>query len=862
MAALKPVSSEEIQPATRPLEAEEAEAAEDWPGLQLGPTSWIERGQIWSLELQPYDATTSPVSADFESSAEGAEPLKTSEHQSEEGKRIPSAHQQAKKMLAGDAGRRHPNLKQSVDQTSANKYRYACDRCDKEFQWFSLFARHKNAHPGRKASRQSCRLGQKQAARCSSNPLTPVSSPQNLFADGKETAQQSAVRGANQNKQTKKLLVCIWCGRNFRWPSHLARHYQVECYRNKGGRRCRKQLEVNDQSSAASEPAPLEAEEITADTGESSHEGSTPITDQTANAENLYICEQCGLDFQRSSDLDQHQLVHSRRKTVRHSVCQLEACCPRPPVPALWHDEKGVVCDPCGTIRPNQDPANEDKQSPRAPVSLPLKVETMYVDASGRKSELMTDQITHAKDLSLCEQCGKGFRYPSVLARHQRVHFGKEKARQHQCHSEGMRPNPQKANPTPLQMDGAFGNSHKSFRQNSQLVPGQTTSVKKPHICGQCGKGFRYPSDLARHEPTHSRRKKDTKMSPPGSLKTTDQNSKLPTSYLCDECGQQFQFLSDFTEHVYTHSVKRPYSCAICGCQFKRYVQLKKHEKWHEMSEEEEEEEEEGGGEAEVVVEKDDDDDDWVAVKDEDEKTYQGVYEEDVPTENAPKKQLRYYYPMASVAHNKPFGSFGGCECGVCHKETSSRSELRPPNSVWEIGVNGLPSLLSLPQTCECGYCESFGDSTSHAHLTNMPSLSTGIAARCELASAQRSCKSVADKPAVRSSSGGAHKNVASTWRKKVAEDKPFACPVCPKSFSQPSYLAKHLDVHSTGKPYQCATCKKRFARRSYLFKHRRVHTVNLTHECPECGSYFTQVSYLRKHMGMHRRKRMHKHRR
>ncbi|XP_072860594.2 tubulin polymerization-promoting protein family member 2 isoform X2 [Pogona vitticeps] len=60
MAALKPVSSEEIQPATRPLEAEEAEAAEDWPGLQLGPTSWIERGQIWSLELQPYDATTSP----------------------------------------------------------------------------------------------------------------------------------------------------------------------------------------------------------------------------------------------------------------------------------------------------------------------------------------------------------------------------------------------------------------------------------------------------------------------------------------------------------------------------------------------------------------------------------------------------------------------------------------------------------------------------------------------------------------------------------------------------------------------------------------------------------------------------------
>ncbi|KAJ7313844.1 hypothetical protein JRQ81_005592 [Phrynocephalus forsythii] len=131
---------------------------------------------------------------------------------------------------------------------------------------------------------------------------------------------------------------------------------------------------------------------------------------------------------------------------------------------------------------------------------------------------------------------------------------------------------------------------------------------------------------------------------------------------------------------------------------------------------------------------------------------------------------------MGSRVHSNPFDNLGGCECNLCHQGKSRRSELCPPNSVWEIGVSGLPRLLSLPQTCECGYCES-GDGSSDALLNTASPFSTGILGRKELASAQCSCESTTDRPAIQSSSGA--DRVASTLREKA------------------SYLRKHMRIHA-----------------------------------------------------------------
>ncbi|KAJ7313843.1 hypothetical protein JRQ81_005590 [Phrynocephalus forsythii] len=464
--------------------------SQDWPGLQLGPTSWIERGQIWSLELQPYDATTPPVS-DLEGSAEGAEHLKA-QRRSEEGEGIPLAQRQTQETFT--------TLKPRVDQNSATKRWYACDRCDKEFQWLSHLNQHKNSHPGRNAPRQSRRWGQNQAAVSSPDLLAPVSGPrQNLLAGGNKRAPQNSGKGSNQAKRTKRLLICTWCGRDFRWPSHLARHYRIKCYINKIRRR-RKLPKEGSQGSVAPEAAPVEATKITADAGETGQHKSAPTTDQAPSVSSLCICEQCGQGFQWLSDLAQHQRTHSRRKTVRPNVCQLESCCPRATVPTVQHGEKGIaksckmpsqtskrapctkdlhlydqrredierpsacahhcqnMCSAGKAIRSNQDQVGEDKLSLEKPASLPQKVKTVFVDASetlGQKSELTTDPITHSKDLLLCELCGKGFRYLSLLARHQQGHYGKEQASQHQYHSNAVSPDPWKRSPYTLASGGS-----------------------------------------------------------------------------------------------------------------------------------------------------------------------------------------------------------------------------------------------------------------------------------------------------------------------------------------------------------------------------------------------------------------------
>ncbi|XP_053219163.1 zinc finger and SCAN domain-containing protein 16-like isoform X4 [Podarcis raffonei] len=78
----------------------------------------------------------------------------------------------------------------------------------------------------------------------------------------------------------------------------------------------------------------------------------------------------------------------------------------------------------------------------------------------------------------LCSQCGKGFRWPSALAVHQRTHTGEK---QHHCAECGKR-----------------------FGQRGHLtVHRRIHSGEKPYACPQCGKQFVDSSHLTKHQRTH-----------------------------------------------------------------------------------------------------------------------------------------------------------------------------------------------------------------------------------------------------------------------------------------------------------------------------------------------------------------------
>jgi len=81
----------------------------------------------------------------------------------------------------------------------------------------------------------------------------------------------------------------------------------------------------------------------------------------------------------------------------------------------------------------------------------------------------------------------------------------------------------------------------------------------KPHLCDECGKGFRWKFSLAAHKRVHSGEK----------------------PYHCKECNQNFRSSSRYSEHTTIHTGKRAYICDRCSLAFRTSGRLKRHMRTH-----------------------------------------------------------------------------------------------------------------------------------------------------------------------------------------------------------------------------------------------------------------------------------------
>ena len=63
--------------------------------------------------------------------------------------------------------------------------------------------------------------------------------------------------------------------------------------------------------------------------------------------------------------------------------------------------------------------------------------------------------------------------------------------------------------------------------------------------------------------------------------------------------------------------------------------------------------------------------------------------------------------------------------------------------------------------------------------------------------------------------------NSATSGEKKESKPKKHACTLCPKKFTRPAELQRHIRVHTGEKPFKCELCHQGFRRKDHLTSER-----------------------------------------
>ncbi|KAK6469840.1 zinc finger protein 208-like [Huso huso] len=442
---------------------------------------------------------------------------------------------------------RKPLKSLSYQLAGLEKNSFECPECGKRFSRASALQSHKQSHPdshSRSSKDKPCRCTE-----CEKSYWSFRSLYTHKKCHIKEALKEEG--GGGTPAEEKPSHKCPDCQRSFSDPAKLATHRQGPF----GEGSSQKPYPCPDCEKSYSSAGALHNHK------KSSHKKPGNSVDSWVTAprsrsrrprrftSKSYRCQDCGKRYSTQSALYNHKKSH-----VSLTVPGLQGAPLQNDVPS-GRGAEPRKCQKCGKSFTTGSLLNTHrKQSWNSPYSCSL-----CCKGFPEEGEL----LRHMQRGHECRVCGMLFGALAELRLHLETHPG---ARPFRCLTCGL----------------AFSHlknltRHQKNRGHQGVIrEGKPTEAPKHHTCSQCGKTFRFLSEVKRHQPIHTGEKQRCQLYPkayslPQALRPhqqtlrrgdgTQQSSPLPEEEEeeplllgCIECGQKFSQELELHQHYIEHA--------------------------------------------------------------------------------------------------------------------------------------------------------------------------------------------------------------------------------------------------------------------------------------------------------------------